>query len=156
MWEKSRPTRSKSAMSPTAFFYPCLSFKWGDFSSPPEVSWAKIRSTGLLSKPHSLSPGGEWAPSVSLLASPLSGKKQRDGRQDESQEEREEKRGIPGPLCFMYPVYSIVSLRNLLLASYHKSTIHSSHPAGGTLLAMDKQASDPHHSPCCFLVKDRI
>jgi len=58
----------------------------------PKVSWAKIRSAGLVSKPRFLPPGGERVPSVSLLASPLSRKKERDGWQDESQEKREKGR----------------------------------------------------------------
>lgn len=63
------------------------------------------------------------------------------GTRWQPREKREEgKRGIPGPQCFMWSVCSVVSLRNLLLASYSKSMIHSFLFAGRILIAMDTQA----------------
>lgn len=120
---------------------------------PHKVLQANIRSKDLQSKPHSLSPGEKWAPSVSLSASPLCRKKQGD-KMRAKREDRRGKRGNPGPQFFMCSVFSCalyaqLSLSGiLLLASYALSMIHSFLSAGRILITTEKQTFNPstHHA----------
>lgn len=106
-----------------------------------EVSRAKIRSGAMLNKPGSLCHGWRWG---WRRFSFHFKKKQRDRQQNESQERRQKRREgfLVGIFFFMCTVCSIVSLRNLLLASYRSLWFILFFPAGRKLWAMDRQSPD--------------